>query len=147
MFFLRLWKTRLTRCPVVSAVLERPSAGDSGGVVVVAPTFGADVSPALRIPRPAGTKTLRVPRYDVNEVAAVARLLAASGLIEEQPSAPVSWAGRAAPPPCRQPMLGACRMTGVLRSTLALAVAAPHDITSFLGCAAPPCRCSGAPWR
>jgi hypothetical protein len=58
--------------------------GGGSGVAVVAPTFGAGVSPALRIPR-GRAATLRVPRYALPELAVAAAALAEAGAIASVP--------------------------------------------------------------
>jgi len=65
-------------------LLERTEQG--AGVAVVAPSFSAGVTPTLRLPRALGTVTLRVPRFNAQEVATVAAMLADAGAIAAVPS-------------------------------------------------------------
>jgi small subunit ribosomal protein S29 len=66
-------------------VLAAPPAPGAGGVAVAALSYSGGVSPALRLPRAPGSRTLRVPRYALSEVAAAAAALAAGGAVEGAP--------------------------------------------------------------
>jgi small subunit ribosomal protein S29 len=65
-------------------VMENEALGS--GIAVVASTMGASVSPSVRVPRAKGTKLLRIPRFDLSEVAAVAAMHAGTGAVPEMPS-------------------------------------------------------------
>lgn len=71
----------------LAAAFRVLTQGAGAGTAVVAPTYSAGISSALRLPRAPGGATLRVPRFSLSEVAAVAGSAVAVRALPHAPGA------------------------------------------------------------
>ena len=69
---------------VLESADSNPGTGKCG-IAVVAPTFSAGISPTLRMKNVRGTHKVRVPRFNLNEVSAVAAMSVATEALPTMP--------------------------------------------------------------